>query len=478
MRWIRPGLALLLTWLVVGQALAEGPTLKSVRIAGIPHIQQKPDFCGEACVAMYCDKLGVPIGQGDVFTASGLDPALGRGCWTRELSAAVKRLGFKPGSVWYSVKISDADPKGGKQLEALFARMHAELRAGYPSIVCMRYGFSPGATEHFRLITGYDAAKDEVIYHEPAVADGADRRMSRADFLKLWPLKYRKDRWTVVMLTMQAEQLRPPTVSASQLYTEADYAQHVRALKKKLPSGFNIVMSKPFVVIGDEPLDTVKMRSQRTVQWAVTRLKKAYFTKDPTRILNIWLFKDKASYEKHCKQLFGFAPHTPFGFYSDTHGALVMNIATGGGTLVHELTHALMEPDFPEAPTWFDEGLASLHEQCSIGEDRIVGRVNWRRPALRAALDARRLRPLRKLITKRDFRTNNKGLNYAHARYFVFYMQERGLLGAFYRRFRDTHRPGRPTDVACVERTFGQGLDEIDRAFRAWLRTLRYRHGG
>src|SRR5438309_919668 len=75
-------------------------------------------------------------------------------------------------------------------LRAQFAALHADLLAGVPSIVCMHYDDKPGTTEHFRLILGYDAATDEVIYHEPAVDDGSYLRMKRDLLLQLWPLKY------------------------------------------------------------------------------------------------------------------------------------------------------------------------------------------------------------------------------------------------------------------------------------------------
>jgi predicted DNA-binding transcriptional regulator YafY len=46
--------------------------------------------------------------------------------------------------------------------------------------------------------------------------------------------------------------------------------------------------------------------------------------------------------------------------------------------LAHELTHALIVYDFPDVPTWFNEGLGSLHEGCRIERTRIVGVPNWR----------------------------------------------------------------------------------------------------
>ncbi len=477
MRWMRPGTALVMMWLVTGVALAEVPPMQGVHISGIPHIQQKPDFCGEACVAMYCDKLGISINQNDVFNAANLDPALGRGCWARELREAVEHLGFSPGPVWFYVKIGSSDPQGRKQLDRLFSRVHAELRAGYPSIVCMRYGFSSGATEHFRLITGYDTAKDEVIYHEPAAANGKDRRMSRSDFLKLWPLKYRKDRWTVVMFSMRATDQIQSLSGSNAPHSDADYAQHVHALKKKLPNGFSIVISKPFVVIGDEPLETVKARAQRTVEWAVRRLKQAYFAKDPERILDIYLFKDKASYEKHCRRMFGITPHTPFGFYSDSQGALIMNIATGGGTLVHEIVHPFVEANFPQCPAWFNEGLGSLYEQC--GEDRsgrIVGRTNWRLAGLQNAIRARSVPSFKTLThtTTHQFYRQDPGTNYAQARYLCYYLQQRGLLRKYYHAF-VKNAANDPTGY----KTLGEMLnvkdwDQFKQDWEKWVLALRY----
>jgi hypothetical protein len=105
------------------------------------------------------------------------------------------------------------------------------------------------------------------------------------------------------------------TGPASEKLTRADFANHVTQLKKKLPSKeFSIVIQEPFVVIGDEDEAVVKQRAEDTVKWAVDRLKQDFFTEDPQHILDIWLFKDKTSYEKHTKLLFNDNPTTPFGY--------------------------------------------------------------------------------------------------------------------------------------------------------------------
>jgi hypothetical protein len=80
--------------------IAESADWQSVRIDGVPHVRQKPDFCGEACAEMYLRKLHVPLDQDAVFDLSGLDPVLGRGCYTRDLIRALRTIGFDTGSVW------------------------------------------------------------------------------------------------------------------------------------------------------------------------------------------------------------------------------------------------------------------------------------------------------------------------------------------------------------------------------------------
>jgi len=147
-----------------------------------------------------------------------------------------------------------------------------------------------------------------------------------------------------------------------------DFDLHVAQLKKRLPSNdFTIVVQPPFVVIGDQPPETVKYRAEETVKWTVDKLKQDYFTEDPKEILDIWLFKDAASYEKNARLLFHDQPSTPYGYYSREHKALIMNISTGGGTLVHEIVHPFMEANFPDCPPWLNEGMGSLYER--VGEE-------------------------------------------------------------------------------------------------------------
>ncbi len=428
-------MACVLGLLVATGTLTSAEPLLSVSIPGIPHVKQKPDFCGEACAEMWLRKAGATVDQDYVFDQSGLDPVLGRGCFTKELATALRKMGFRIGTVFTSIKVSEAEAG----LDQAFAQLHADLKKGIPSIVCTHFDDQPMTTEHFRLVIGYDHQSDEVLYHDPALDDGADQRMARSMFLKLWPLKYAPDKWTLVRLRLDASRLPTATAADKNEFTPADYAQHILGLRERLPhAGFAIVIQEPFVVIGDEKPAIVKQRSEQTVKWAVERLKRQYFSQDPTEIIDIWLFRDAPSYEEYTEKLTNDKPGTPFGFYSPADQALFMNISTGGGTLVHEIVHPFIASNFPDCPSWFNEGLASLYEQSADRGGQIVGLTNWRLAGLQQAINEESVPSFQELCgtTTNEFYNRDRGTNYSQARYLCYHLQERRLLAKYYHAFR------------------------------------------
>ena len=253
----------------------------------------------------------------------------------------------------------------------------------------------------------------------------------------------------------------PSIAPTSNFTNDTDFDQHVERLKKKLPSSdFTIVVQPPFVVIGDESAAAVKEHSERTVKWAVDKLKQDYFVQDPKEILDIWLFKDSVSYERNAVLLFGEKPTTPYGYYSSRHKALVMNISTGGGTLVHEIVHPFVEANFPECPAWFNEGLGSLYEQCGEVNGHIHGYTNWRLPGLQAAIKARTVISFKELtsLEAHKFYNDERGDHYAQARYLCYYLQQRGLLTKFYREFH-AHQKEDPSGYITLRRVLGPRIN-------------------
>jgi hypothetical protein len=154
-----------------------------------------------------------------------------------------------------------------------------------------------------------------------------------------------------------------------------------------------------------------------------------------------------------------------------------MNIGTGTGTLVHEMTHALVSFDFPTVPDWFNEGLASLHEASQIRRDEsgLDGLTNWRLPGLQKAVREKRLGSLYDLATETNFRGEQVGLNYAQARYFCLFMQQRGVLTRFYRRFRERWEWDPQGTDAVLAMFPGANWEQLDREFQQWVLGLEWK---
>jgi hypothetical protein len=250
----------------------------------------------------------------------------------------------------------------------------------------------------------------------------------------------------------------------------------VLSLRRKLGPGFSVLLLPPFVVAGDEPEETVRRRTDEVVRWAVARLTQDFFAAEPGRMIDVLLFRDARSYRTHAIDLFHEAPTTPYGYYTSNHGALVMNIATGGGTLVHELVHPYVEADFPAAPPWLNEGLGSLFEQSDERDGHIVGLTNWRLAGLQRAIAGRRLPPLEGLLRAdtHAFYDEDPGTNYAAARYLCYYLQEHGLLVRFYHDFR-AKAADDPTGIATLKAALGEtDLAAFQARWEAWVAKLHF----
>jgi hypothetical protein len=251
-------------------------------------------------------------------------------------------------------------------------------------------------------------------------------------------------------------------------------------LTVRLSLGSPTIVRAPFVVAGD--LDAADLESwySTTIGPATRTMARRYFDSPPDEPITVLLFSDKDSYERHSRLLYADQGISKYGYYIPHLRTLVMNIGTGAGTLVHELTHALIDFDFPDVPDWFNEGLASLHEQCRIrdNESGIDGLPSWRLPGLQKTLRLGRLRSLEALLRDDDFRGQHVGLNYAHARYLCLFLQSernpRGcdVLGELYRELR-AGQDRDPQGVDALQRVFrGQSWAELDAAFRAFVLSL------
>ncbi len=258
---------------------------------------------------------------------------------------------------------------------------------------------------------------------------------------------------------------------------EKQVADQAAETKKLLTDDLTMVVHSPFIIAGNYSREKLTSYYTDLIQPSAAALGRMYFTSLPDTPIVVWLFSDAESYALHAERIYGDKNVSVYGYYKPDKRALVMNLATGGGTLIHELTHALAVYDFPGQPDWFNEGLASLYEQSTWtgkGEQQVlVGMANWRLPKLQEAITDKQLPPLTTLMKDKDFRGAAMGRNYAQARYLCLYLQEQGKLGEFYRRYRD-NRLSDPHGVASLEATVGAAaIATLDADYQKWVMTLK-----
>ena len=252
-----------------------------------------------------------------------------------------------------------------------------------------------------------------------------------------------------------------------------------KELKGQLPQeDFRFLTVGPWVIATDLGEEEAQRFAASTMATYASRIQTQLFTKQPrSEPVKVYLFKDADSYTLWNVKLFKERPTTPYGYYSRVKNALVMNIGTGGGTLLHEMVHAMAEEDFPAIPSWLNEGLGSLFEASMAQRDgKVAGFTNWRLTGLQRDIrngTATKLADLVKFTTD-EFYGARSGANYASARYLMQYLQDNGKLEAFYTRIRD----GKDADAAASLRAVFDdklSVEEIEKAVYAWALTLKLR---
>jgi len=225
------------------------------------------------------------------------------------------------------------------------------------------------------------------------------------------------------------------------------------------------------VVAGDVPESELDHWHRAAIQPAHHAMAASYFVAPPTEPITILLFASERGYRDTAARLFADREVSRYGYYRPHLRTVLVNLEAGCDGLFHELTHALMAFDFPDAPEWLSEGLASLHERARLRDDgkALDGLGNWRLAVLQEALRENRLPPIQTLVAGGDFRGPGERLNYAYARCFCLYLQDRGVLRACYRACR-AGVAADPSGAAAVASLFPSlSWEERNADFLGWL---------
>ncbi len=254
-----------------------------------------------------------------------------------------------------------------------------------------------------------------------------------------------------------------------------NFTARINELKRSLSDDFIVKEHSYFVIASNLSETETEKILNSTIDKAVECFYNDYFSTRPGEATTIFLFKDDKTYRYWAKTLYDDDDLSKYGYYKPSEKTMLMNINTGTGTLVHEMTHALARYDFPDIPSWFNEGLGSLYERCSLNNKTILGYVNWRLPALQDAIADKSYTSIEKLMKTNweEFYGDGSDVNYSQARYLCMYLQEQGLLKKYYKHFRDAYNTDN-TGISQMEKITGRSISELDADYLAWVKTLKY----
>ena len=193
---------------------------------------------------------------------------------------------------------------------------------------------------------------------------------------------------------------------------------------------------------------------------------KNYFQIRQRRPLLVYLFKDATSYKPYVKGL--REQYTPYGFYAGLKAnVIVVNRASGLGTMTHELVHHFIATSFAKRPPgWANEGIAAFFEKF-IGHLDQHGKLtisfgyfsNWRFPITKKNLD--------KLSLKVLIRSENA--DQCAARSLMLFLHKKGLFDDFVNRLRVQTRD--PTAAISLQRVYRKPLPAIEREWKSWIKS-------
>ncbi len=241
-------------------------------------------------------------------------------------------------------------------------------------------------------------------------------------------------------------------------------------LVPQLDRSDTILIRPPYVIAGDMPEDVLDRMYRDVIRPTERALNVSFFDELPTEPITIIAFAVETRFREFAQRIDRRKADSYYGYYLRPQRRVVVNVSTGGGTLAHELTHALAHFDFPQMPEWFDEGLASLFEQSEFTDHnrRLCGTDNWRVHHVLRALHDNHLRPASELANG-GLRTDYQAIDYAQARYLCLYLQDQQLLEPYYRKLRaqsSIDPTGWNTLAALLD--FEKPAD-IDADFRRWI---------
>ncbi len=255
-----------------------------------------------------------------------------------------------------------------------------------------------------------------------------------------------------------------------------DYSSVINAQSGKMPNGMSITKFRFFVIFSDMNDELTYKLIDNDVRNTIEAMSGNYVNKLPEVVTPIFLFEKFDNYKEFVMENYDIPENdiSPYGFYKISKNVIVIRYVSWKGSILHEITHRFIKADFPNAPSWFDEGFASLNEKSTFKNGNLIGDFSFRILPLRRAINEDSYTGLRHLMETNDDELYGKRTSYyyAQSRYLLMYLQEKGLLEKYYKTFRDSYSKDN-TGIIQIEDVTGRSIKTLDEELLDYIKSFK-----
>ena len=250
---------------------------------------------------------------------------------------------------------------------------------------------------------------------------------------------------------------------------------------------YQYVSRNHLVFISDLDQQTLTRLVVQDFQTYLAMLTRQLFTKalnahraGSSEIPIVFLFKDRDSYVHGLRAMgigaalgnAGGTDNLRNGYHFSAPGVSFIlinyhdNYGFGLAVFAHELTHALIRMEYPAAPIWLNEGLATMFENCKVEGGQLRYRFGESLPRARR----NGVLPLARLFaaTNQDFADSGHTPFYDAAELLCRYLQTRNVLIPVYLEMRDGRGKG-VNGSESVARLAGGSLEALEKNWHEWI---------
>lgn len=259
-------------------------------------------------------------------------------------------------------------------------------------------------------------------------------------------------------------------------YPNFDYNKVIKEQSKIIPDGMSITKFRYFVIFSDMDDALTYKLIDNDIRNTIDAMSNNYVNKLPGKLTPIYLFQEYDDYKEFVLQNYDIPENdiSPYGFFKISKNVIVIRYVSWKGSIFHEVTHRFIKADFPDAPSWFDEGFASLNEKAIFKNGNLIAEFSLRIIPLRRSMEDKTYTGLKHLMETNDEELYGKRTSfyYGQSRYLLMYLQEEGLLNKFYREFRDTYETD-DTGITQLTSITGKTMPELEEEYLNYIKSFK-----